>query len=120
MIKHLEITGVHMQVGDDLQKYVAKKIGKLDRYIPKLARESVHVQVKLKETKAKNKDERTCEVIMHLPGEDVTVSEATVNMFAAIDIVELKLKNRLKKYKELQANPRLHQRLLAKFKHHPA
>ena len=25
MIKQLEITGVHMQVGDDLRKYIAKK-----------------------------------------------------------------------------------------------
>lgn len=119
MIQHLEITGVHMQIGDDLQKYVAKKIGRLDRYIPKNARESVHVQVKLKETKAKNKDERTCEVLIHLPGEDITVSESTINMFAAVDIVEVKLKNCLKKYKDTQANPRFHQRVLARFKHHP-
>jgi putative sigma-54 modulation protein len=120
MIQHLEITGVHMQVGEDLQKYVAKKIGRLDRYIPKNARVSVHVQVKLKESKAKNKDERTCEVLVHLPGEEITVSESTINMFAAVDIVELKLKNQLKRYKDMQANPRLHQRLLARFKHRPA
>ena len=119
MIRHLEIAGVHMQVSDDLHKYVTKKIGKLDRYIPKAARESVHVQIKLKESKAKDKKERTCEVLMHVPGEEITVSESTVNMFAAVDIAEMKLRNCLKKYKGQQANPRLHQRLLARLKHRP-
>lgn len=120
MIQHLEISGVHMQVGDDLRKYVIKKIGRLDRYVPKAGRESVHVQVKLKESKAKGKDQRTCEVIMHVPGDVITISETTINMFAAIDISETKLQNRLAKYKGQQANPRFHQRLLARFKHRPA
>lgn len=120
MIKKLEIDGVHMDVGDDLRKYVQKKIGRLDRYIPKAARASAHAGVKLKEGKAKNRQIRTCEVIIRLPGETITISETTINMFAAVDIVEEKLKNRLHKYKELHANPALHRRLLAKLKRQPA
>jgi putative sigma-54 modulation protein len=119
MIQRLEISGVHAEVGEDLKKYVARKIGKLDRFIARHARESVHAVVKLKEGKAKDKNERTCEVILHLPGEIITVKETTINMFAAIDIVETKLRNQLKKYKELHASPRLHQRLLSKLKHRP-
>ena len=84
MIKKLEIDGVHMDVGEDLRKYVHKKIGRLDRYIPKVARTSAHAEVKLKEGKAKNKQIRTCEVIMHLPQETITISETTINMFAAL------------------------------------
>ncbi|HLZ15289.1 MAG TPA: ribosome-associated translation inhibitor RaiA [Candidatus Saccharimonadales bacterium] len=113
MIKKCEITGVHLEVGDDLRKYVMRKIAKLDTYIPRHARESAHLQVKLKEGKAKNKDERTCEVILALPHETITISESTVNMYAAIDIVEEKLKSALHKYKALHASPRLHQRVLA-------
>ena len=116
MIKKFEIDGVHMTVGDDLRKYVNRKIGGLEKYVPKHARKSVHVEVKLKEGKIKTKIERTCEVIIHLPQEVITVSETTINIFAAVDIVEQKLKNLLHKYKELHANPRLHQRLLARLK----
>jgi ribosomal subunit interface protein len=97
-----------LQVDDDLKKYVIKKIGRLDRFIPKNGRESVHVQVKLKESKATNKNERTCEIILHLPNEDITLSETTINIYAAIDIAETKLRNQLKRYKELHASPRLH------------
>ena len=116
MIKKLEIDGVHMTVGDDLRKYVTKKIAKLEKYIPKHARLSVHVEVKLKEGKAKVREQRTCEVIITLPQEVITVSETTVNMFAAVDIVEEKLKNLLHKYKEKHASPKLRQRLMARFK----
>lgn len=119
MIKQLEIAGVHMQVGDDLRKYATKKIGRLDRYIPKDCRESVHVQIKLKEGKAKDKKECTCEVVMRLPHETITISESTVNIFAAIDIAETKLHNQLYRYKSLHANPRLHQRMLTHFKRRP-
>ena len=119
MIKKLEIDGVHMTVGDDLRKYVNKKIGGLEKYVPKHARKSVHVEVKLKEGKIKTKIERTCEVIINLPNETYTVTETTINIFAAVDIVEEKLKKLLHKYKELHANPKLHQRLLAKLKRRP-
>ena len=108
-----------MAVGDDLRKYVNKKIGGLERYVPKHARKSVHVDVKLKEGKIKTREERTCEVIVNLPGEVLTVSETTVNMFAAVDIVEEKLKKLLHKYKETHASPRLRQRLTARLRRQP-
>ena len=119
MITRLDITGVHMNVGDDLKKYVMRKIGRLDRFIPRHGRESVHAEVKLKEGRAKNKDERTCEVILHLPHENIAVKESTINIYAAIDIAETKLYHQLKKYKELHASPRLHQRMLSRLKHRP-
>lgn len=119
MIQKLDITGVHLEVNDELKKYVQKKLGRLDRFIPKESRESVHLEVKLKEGKAKNKDERTCEAIMHLPGENITLKESTINIYAAVDIVETKLRHALKKYKDLHTSPRLRQRLLTKLKHRP-
>jgi putative sigma-54 modulation protein len=119
MIQKLDLSGIHLEINDELKKYVQKKLGRLDRFIPKNNRESVHLEVKLKEGKAKNKDERTCEVILHLPGENILVKESTINIYAAIDIVEAKLRHGLKKYKDLHVSPRLHQRLLAKLKHRP-
>lgn len=107
MIQKLEISGVHAEITDDLRKYVTKKIGRLDQYMSKHARESVHVEVKLKEGKAKNKRECTCEVIVFLPHGTIATKESTLNMFAAVDIVEAKLKNQLKKYKEKHDSSRI-------------
>lgn len=116
MIKRLEIAGVHMDVGADLRKHVEQKIGRLDRYASRHTRESMHAEVKLKEGKAKGKSERTCEVILHLPQETFRLKETAANIFAAVDIVEEKLKTHLKKYKELHTNPKFYRRLVAKFK----
>jgi putative sigma-54 modulation protein len=119
MIKRLEISGVHMEVGDDLRKYATKKIGRIDRFIPKASRESVHVDIKLKESKARDKNERTCEVILHLPHETLALKETTINIYAAIDIVEAKLRQQLRRYKDMHVSPRFRQRLIARMKRRP-
>ena len=117
MIERIEVSGLHMSVNDDLHKYVTKKIGKLDQYMSRHARESVHANVKLKATKIKTRKQATCEVILHLPKDTITTQETTQNMFAAVDIVEQKLKNQLKKYKEVHESPyKLHRRVLARFR----
>lgn len=106
MIAKLEISGVHYNVDADLKKYVNKKIGRMDRYVQRQARASMHAEIKLKENHAKDRKQCTCEVICHVPGETFVISETTLNMYAAVDIVEAKLKNQLKKYKEKRLSPR--------------
>lgn len=113
MIQKIEVSGVHMHVDPKLNNYAIKKIGRLDRYLSRHARVSARAEVILKEEVLKTKKNCICEVIIHLPHDTLTTKESTVNMFAAIDIVEAKLKNQLKKYKELHGNPRLHRRLIA-------
>lgn len=107
MIQKLEINGVHLKVDEDLHKYVTKKIGKMDQYMPKRVRLSAHAEVKLKEAKAKDKKTCTCEVVIYLPKDTITTKESTMNMYAAVDIVEAKLKNQLRKYKDKYEGGRL-------------
>ena len=116
MIRKLEITGVHVETDDKLKSYITKSISKLERYMPKHARESAHVEVKLKESKKQQNKQCTAEVIIQLPHDTLTAKESTVNLFAAIDIVEEKLRNQLKKYKDTHTDPRFYQRLTERFK----
>lgn len=116
MIKKIEISGVHAEVDDDLRKYTLKKIGHLDKYMSKHTQESAHIEVKLKESKAKDKREHTCEVIMYLPHAALTTKETTMNIYAAVDIVADKLRNSLKKYKETHESHRFSRRVLSKLK----
>lgn len=98
MITQIEITGIQYEPNEDLKKYITKKIGKLDRFAPRHSRKSVTAEVRLRELKTKT-DRNECEVILHLPNQQLVAKDSTVNMFAAVDIVETKLKNQLKKYK---------------------
>lgn len=116
MLQRFEVKGVHYTVDENLQKYVTKKIGRLDRYLAAHTKASAHTQVTLKENKVKGGKDCLCEVVMHLPHGDITVKESTVNMYAAVDIAEAKLKLQLKKYKDTHASPRLHRRLIRRFK----
>src|SRR5712691_10978700 len=117
MIQKFEINGIHTSIDENLRKYVNKKIGRLDKYLPRHYRDSVHVVVELKEAKAKDKNKYTCEVIMHLPqGGEITVRESTMNMYAAVDIVEAKLKQLIKKHKEQHASGKLVRHLSARLR----
>lgn len=100
MISNVEVTGIRFEVDDDLERYAISKIGKLDRYMPRAARRSVRADVKLIQDKTNKKNKNTCEVVLHLPGGEHAAKESTINMYAAIDIVETKLKNQMRKYKE--------------------
>lgn len=116
MIEKMEISGVHMKVEPKLMKYVTKKMGGMDKYMPRHARESAHLEIKLKETKIKEKREYTCEVILFLPHDTIRIAETTMNIYAAVDIIETKLKNQIRKYKETHARKRIPARIAAKFR----
>lgn len=81
MIKKLEISGIHISIDDDLHKYVTKKIGKLDQYMSRKARESAHVVIKLKASKVKALKQATCEVILHLPHDTITTQNTLKYLF---------------------------------------
>ncbi len=99
MISHIDISGIHYEVSKDLKKYVSKKIGRLDRFVPRHARKTLKAEIRLTELKTKT-DRNQCEITLHLPEQQIAAKEATINMFAAVDIVETKLKTQLKKYKD--------------------
>jgi len=107
-----EINAIHTELTPEIKKYITKKINKLDKYVPRNARESLRAEVRLKESSVKQKKQYTCEVTLHLPQENITTKETTLNMFAAVDIVETKLRNQLKKYKEQHSLLRGHTRRL--------
>lgn len=115
MIK-LDQTGVHTQITEDLKKYINKKIGKLDRFLPRHARESAHAEVFVKQSKNNAKVQHTAEVVLKLQHETLLAKETTVNPFAAVDIVEAKLKNQLKKYKDKYARRKFHHKVLARMR----
>jgi len=117
VLQKFEIRGVHANVDKNLRAYVTKKIGGLDRYISRHNRVSAHMEVHLKEeVKAKGSDHSRCEVTLHLPHQTVIVKENAINMYAAVDIVEAKLKQQLQKYKELHSSGKLHRHLFGRFR----
>jgi putative sigma-54 modulation protein len=116
MIETIDITGVKYELDDATKKYVAKKIGRLDRYLPKHARKSATASVKIKQVNRDFGNKYEAEVILTVPDKVLTAKDSTVNALAALDIVEAKLVNQLRKYKQMTM-PHVGRRgVLARFK----
>lgn len=101
MITHIDITGVGAYALDDSTlKYIRKKIGALDRFAPRHARKSITADVKIAEVNREKGNKYEVEVLINVPSKRVTAKDSTLNVFAAIDIVEAKLAAQLRRYKE--------------------
>jgi ribosomal subunit interface protein len=112
MIKAIHISGVHKKLNDDIEMYVRQKIGALDRFIPKKARASAEAEVKIKQSKAKDKRPFECEVIVFLPKAKLTAHKKGTTIPEAIDLVEENLKIQLKKYKDTHAGAKFHRHII--------
>lgn len=99
MIK-IHLTAHKFEMTSKHSDYVTEKIAQLDKYLPKNAQESKG-SVTLSLDHNGHEDNRyVCEVVIEAPGARLAAKEATSNMFAAIDIVEAKIKSQIIKYKQ--------------------
>ena len=117
MIAQVDITGVGSYTVDDAtKKYINKKIGSLERLAPRHARKSMRADVKVAEVNRDNGNKYEVEVILTVPDKNLTAKDSTMNVLAAVDIVEAKLAAQLRKYKD-EIVPHVGRRkLLARFK----
>ncbi len=100
MIKTIEITGFKYDLDETTKKYVNKKIGRLDRYLPRHARKSVTAEVRLKQVNRDHGNKYEAEIILSVPDKVLAATDSTSNMLAAVDIVESKIVSQLRKYKQ--------------------
>lgn len=97
----IEITGVRYTPDEPTKKYVTKKIGALSRFLPRHARKTFSAEVVLEEVNRAHGNKYECSVKVVVPGKTIEAKDSTMNMMAAVDIVEAKLAEQLKKYKEM-------------------
>lgn len=116
MIENLTITGMKYELTDTTKKYVEKKIGRLDRYLPRHARKTVSADVKIRQIDNPGGNKYEVEVVMNVPDKVITAKDSTMNVLAAIDIVEAKLSGQLRKYKQANVPHIGMRRVLSRFK----
>jgi putative sigma-54 modulation protein len=116
MLKRIDITGLHYEVDDTTKRYVMRKIGRLDRYASRHARKSLRAEVMLSQVNKAHSNKYECEIILHVPDEVIIAKDSTLNMLAAVDIVEAKLRTQLKKYKDERLGYHGHHNLIGRLK----
>ena len=100
MITSIDITGIKFDVDERTRKYVIEKVGRLDRFVPPHARKTMAADVKLRQVNEDHGNKYEAEIILQVPEKVITAKDTTLNMMAAVDIVEAKLVAQLRKYKD--------------------
>lgn len=100
MIEKIEITGNDYKVEESFKKYVEKRIGKLDRYLPRGYKKDVVAKVTVSEIGKGKTEKYELAVTMEIPGGKViTARDECTNVFAGVDLVEAKLTGQIRRYK---------------------
>ena len=107
MIENIDISGSNYKVEESFQKYVHKRIGKLDRYLPRQNRKDVGAKVVVTQVNRDHGNKYELSVAMEIPGGKViSAKDECSNLYAGIDIVEAKLTGQIRRFK-LEQNPHL-------------
>ena len=114
MIDKIEISGSNYKIGDSFKKYAEKRIGKLDRYLPKGSKKDVVVKVVVSEVNRAhgNKYEISAAMEIH-GGKVIAAKDESSNVFAGIDIVEAKLMGQIRRFK-IETTPHLRKNVFKK------
>lgn len=112
MIEKIEITGNGFKVEEGFRKYVEKRIGKLDRYLPRGSKKEVVAKVIVTEIGKSKVDKYEISAAMELTGGKVIAAkDECTNVFAGVDLVEAKLTGQIRRYK-LEVQPHRQKRSL--------
>lgn len=105
MIDKIEISGNGYKIDEPFRKYTAKRLGKLDRYLPRGAKKDVVCKVVVAEIGKGKNEKYSISAAMEIPGGKVLAAkDECTNIFAGVDLVEAKLTGQIRRYK-LEAQP---------------
>ncbi len=100
MIEKIDITGTGYKVEESLKKYIEKRIGKLDKYLPRGSKKDVVVKVIVASVGKGKTEKYELSVAMEIPGGKVIAAkDECSNIFAGVDLVEAKLVGQIRRYK---------------------
>lgn len=99
MIK-IQLSGRKYDIDKNLRKYVESKLGRLDKYLPR-DHKAIAMRVEIFRDPSGREDNRyKVTAVLEVPGPDIVAETATINPHSAVDIVEAKLKDQIRKYKD--------------------
>lgn len=112
MIEKIEISGNNYKIEEAFKKYAEKRIGKLDRYLPRGSKKDVVVNIVVAEVGRNHGEKYEISVAMDIPGGKVLAAkDECTNVFAGIDLIEAKLTGQIRRYK-LESKPHLRKKTL--------
>ncbi len=97
---NLHLSSDNFESDAKIADYVADKIGKLDKYLPKASKNGQGKVILIEDQSGREDNKYVCEAILSVAGTDLVAREAAINMYTSVDIVTAKLKSQVIKYKQ--------------------
>jgi putative sigma-54 modulation protein len=104
MTVNIEVYGRNLEVTDRIQKYVDKKVSKLDRYLNEIEEARVDLAY-IKSARSAN-DRQVAQITVRGKGFILRAEERADDIFAALDIALEKLQRQMQRYKGKRARNR--------------
>ena len=116
MIENIEISGSNYQVEEGFKKYVEKRLGKLDRHLPRNNRKDLVLKVVVTQVDRAHGNKYEISTSLDIPGGKVLAAkEESSNVFAGVDLLEAKLDGQIRRFKTEVSN-RKEKGLFARFR----
>ncbi len=93
----LSITGKNIEINDNLRKYVEKKIGRLDRFLPNII--DGRVELTVAEGARAAEDRQIAQVTLRTKNATLRAEEASSDIFASVDAVFEKMQRQVDRLK---------------------
>ena len=93
----LSITGKNLEINDNLRKYVEKKIGRLDRYLPNVI--DGRVELTVDEGARAAGDRQIAQVTLRTKSAILRAEESSGDIYASVDAVFEKMQRQADRYK---------------------
>ena len=105
MIENIEVSGSNYKVEPALVKYVEKRIGKLDRHIPRANRKDIVAKIVVTEVNREHGNKYEISASLDIPGGKVIAAkDEASNVFAGVDLLEAKLDGQIRRFKTEVSN----------------
>jgi ribosomal subunit interface protein len=112
----VEVTARNYEIDDKVRSYLDEKLTGLEKYLPRHMRDNSHAEAVLLDDPNGREDNRyVCDIVMNVDGQTLVSREGAINMFAAIDIVEAKLKAQTTRFKEKVTTGQRRLRMLSRW-----
>lgn len=105
MIEKIETSGNGYKIDEPFKKYAQKRLGKLDKYLPRGSKKDVVMKVAVAEVGKNKNGKYEISATMEITGGKVLAAkDECTNVFAGVDLVEAKLMGQIRRYK-LEVQP---------------
>lgn len=105
MIENIEVSGSNYKVEPALVKYVEKRIGKLDKHIPRDNRKDIVAKIVVTEVDREHGNKYEISASLDIPGGKVIAAkDEASNVFAGVDLLEAKLDGQIRRFKTEVSN----------------